>query len=159
MGFYIKKLYASLFGLYRENARLILKVFGIKFKFRNPAVNQLADACCIPDIESLRKNNVAFPHPIGIVINPSAQIGRNCVIYQNVTIGTGRLNKQNGRSTPIIDDNVTIYANSVVIGGIYIGKNSIIGAGSIVLRDIPDNVTVAGNPAKIIKHNLSDYIV
>ena len=47
---------------------------------------------------------------------------------------------------------MTIYANSVIIGGVNVGKNSIIGAGSIVINDVPENAIVAGNPAKIIKY-------
>ena len=155
----IKRIYASLFGLYKENARLVLKIFGIKLKFRSPGINQLADVCCIPDIETLKKNNVTFPHPVGIVINPSAKIGKNCVIYQNVTIGSGKYSEKYNCQVPIIGENVTIYANSVVIGGIYVGKNSVIGAGSIVVRDVPENVIVAGNPAKIIKTNLGNSTV
>lgn len=58
-----------------------------------------------------------------------------------------------GGKRPIIGDNVTIFANSVVIGGITIGDNSQIGAGSVVIRDVPDNCIVAGNPARIIRKN------
>lgn len=51
-----------------------------------------------------------------------------------------------------IEDYVTIYPNSVIAGGVKIGKNSIIGAGSVVIKDIPENAVAAGNPAKIIRY-------
>lgn len=150
----IKRIYASLFGLYRENARLVVKVLGLKLKFQFPGVNQLADVCCIADIESLKNNNVKFPHPVGIVINPSAKIGKNCIIYQNVTIGAGKYSEKYNSCTPLIGENVVIFANSVIIGGICIGKNSVIGAGSVVISDVPEGVVAAGNPARIIRKNL-----
>ena len=73
------------------------------------------------------------------------KIGYNCKIYQNVSIG----NKDGG--FPTLEDNVTVHANSIVVGNIRIGKNSIIGCGSVVLHDIPANEIWAGNPAHFIK--------
>lgn len=57
--------------------------------------------------------------------------------------------KNNGR--PIIGNNVNLGANVVIIGNIHIGDNVIVGAGSVVVKDIPDNCIVAGNPARIIR--------
>lgn len=85
-----------------------------------------------------------FPHPNGIVIGKNCTIGDSCIIYQNVTLG-----QRNGKY-PIIGNNVVIYPSSIVLGDIIIGDNSIIGAGSIVIRNIPSNSKVAGNPARII---------
>ena len=141
------------FGLYKENSHIILRFFGIKMTFRFPLINQLEDCCCIPDLKRLLNNNTTFIHPVGIVISKNTVIGKNCAIYQNVTIGDGKENPQTKRKAPIIGDNVYIYANAVVIGGINIGNNVIIGAGSVVLNDVEDNCTVAGNPAKVIKKN------
>ncbi|MDO4975407.1 MAG: serine acetyltransferase [Alphaproteobacteria bacterium] len=104
----------------------------------------------IPDLEGLLERGTKFPHPIGIVINGGAKIGKNCTIWQNVTIGVA-FSKRHKREFPIICDNVQIYANSVVLGGITIGNNAIVGAGSVVIDDVPDGATVAGNPARIIK--------
>ena len=61
------------------------------------------------------------------------------------------LGKKDGKR-PIIGDNVTINCHACSIGGVNIGNNVIIGAGSVVVKDVPDNCVVAGNPAKIIKY-------
>lgn len=82
-----------------------------------------------------------------VVIHRNAIIGKNCTILHNVTIG------KTHKGIPIVGDNVTIGANSVLIGPICIGDNVTIGAGSVVIKDVPDNVCVAGNPARIISNN------
>lgn len=146
----MKKIIDLLFGLYKENGQLVVKVFGIKMKFKWANINQLEDVCCIQDLPKFKNQNTYFPHPIGIVIHPDVKIGKNCVIYQNVTIGSGKFINKNNSNVPIIGNNVTIYANSVLFNGIKIGDNVTIGAGSVVTKDIEENSTVAGNPAKII---------
>lgn len=141
----------NIIGLYKENAHIVLCILGFKISFKNPTINQLEDHCCIANLNYYIEKNTFFPHPIGIVINKSTQIGNNCSIYQNVTIGDGRKNPLTNRRSPIIGNNVTIYANSVVVGGITIGDNAIIGAGSVVINDVEADSVVAGNPAKRIK--------
>ena len=76
-------------------------------------------------IESSAKigNNISFPHPMGIVIGASVIIGDNCTIYQNVTLG--RKNKDIVKY-PTIGNDVTIYANSTIIGDVKIGNNATI---------------------------------
>lgn len=76
-------------------------------------------------------------------------IGYDCQIWHNVTIGT---NKSHSGNLPIIGNNVKICTGAIVIGNIVIGDNVTIGAGSVVVKDVPANCVVAGNPAKIIKH-------
>lgn len=149
----MKKLIELLFGIYKENGQLIIKIFGIKIKFKWANINQLEDVCCIQNLKKLQEQNTYFPHPIGIVIHPDVKIGKNCTIYQNVTIGKGKYIEENKSDVPTLGDNVRIYANSVITNGIKVGNNVTIGAGSIVLKDVPDNTIVAGNPAKIIKQN------
>lgn len=76
-------------------------------------------------------------HSPGIVIGHQVIIGKNCEIFQNVTIGSNRKLKQ-GREMPSIGDNVIIYAGAVVVGGIKIGNNVVIGANSYVDYDVSD---------------------
>ena len=147
----MKKLIDLLFGLYKENGQLVVKLFGIKMKFKWANINQLEDVCCIQNLPKLIEQNTHFPHPVGIVIHPDVKIGKNCTIFQNVTIGKGKYIEANKSDVPIVGNNVTIYANSILANGIRVGNNVTIGAGSIVLNDVPDNTTVAGNPARIIK--------
>lgn len=102
-------------------------------------------------IKYLKGQNTVFPHPVGIVLGMKVRIGRNCVIYQNVTVGTKETKNFTVAPYPTIEDNVTIFANSVIFGNITIGENSIIGAGSVVFTDVPRNSIVAGNPARVVK--------
>lgn len=87
-----------------------------------------------------------IPHPNGIVIHPSAVIGINCLIHQQVTIGV----KRGIRSAPQIGDNVDIGAGAKVIGNIYIGHRALIGANAVVTKDVESEMIVAGIPAKVI---------
>ncbi len=103
---------------------------------------------CSCEIPLALPRKVFFPHYVGITISSLATFGKGVVIYSNVTIG-GK--KSNQSKFPRIGNNVTIFTNSSIIGNIKIGNNSVVGAGSVVLKDVPANVVVAGNPAKIIK--------
>ena len=103
-------------------------------------------ACDFPLGNAKIENNLFLAHNgLGIVVSSEVIIGKNCKIYQNVTIGAGK------DGYPEIGNNVTIYSNSVVIGKIKIGDNSIIGACSFVNKDIEPNTIVAGNSVKVIK--------
>ncbi len=85
-------------------------------------------------------------HFQNLVIGNKVKIGDNVKLYQGVTLG------EKNEGYPIIDDNVVVYPGAKVIGPIKIGKNSIIGANSVVLKDVPENVIVAGIPARIINN-------
>lgn len=87
------------------------------------------------------KDEINFPHPIGIVIGAGVVIGKNVTIYQNVTLGRKTVDIA---EYPIIEDDVIIYCNSVILGNIRIGKGAVIGAGSIVLRDVKEGEVVHG---------------
>ena len=104
-------------------------------------------SCDIPPKVVIGKNCKFAHNALGVVIHPEAIIGDNCKIGQNVTIG--------GRSgitvLPVIEDDVEIGANALVLGPVKIGKGSIIGAGSVVIKDVPPYSVVVGNPAKVIK--------
>lgn len=86
-------------------------------------------------------------HLQSIVINKNTVIGNNFVIRQCLTIG----NSRSGGNCPVIKDNVEVGANVCIIGDIEIGEGVIIGAGSVVVKSVPANCVVAGNPAKVIK--------
>lgn len=92
-----------------------------------------------------------IPHPIGIVIG-SGYIGNNFTVYQNTTVGLRTaLEYQASRSAyPALGDNVILSAGASILGPIKIGNNAIIGANAVVLKDVPDNATAVGVPARVI---------
>lgn len=88
-------------------------------------------------------------HGMGVVIGETTEIHDNVTIYQNATLGgTG---KEDGKRHPTIYDNVVISAGAKVLGPFTVGKNSKIGAGAVVLKEVPPNCTVVGIPGKIVK--------
>lgn len=143
-----------------QNGKRKIFLFGKKiFSYRKKQESFLTPTYCdIHNYDQLKKQGTKFPHLLGIVISRAAKLGNNCIIYQNVTIGArnvkeGDFNKP--ANYPIIGDNVIIYSGAVIVGSIKVGNNAIIGANSVVLNDVPENATVVGSPAKIIKiqHN------
>ncbi|ALJ00978.1 serine acetyltransferase [Rufibacter tibetensis] len=86
-------------------------------------------------------------HGQSTVINKATVIGRNCTIRHSTTIGNS---KAEGAS-PVIGNNVEIGSNVCIIGNINIGDNVVIGAGSIVVKSLPSNSVVVGNPAKVLR--------
>ena len=84
-------------------------------------------------------------HPYATILNAES-IGKNFSCIHLTTLGA----KKNGR--PVIGDNVSLGANVTIIGNVRIGNNVIVGAGSVVVKDVPDNCIIAGNPAKIIRY-------
>ena len=92
---------------------------------------------------------LAIVHYGTLVISTNARIGKNCRIHAGVNIGANGGEKK----AAVIDDNVYIGPGAKIIGEVKIGKNSVIGANSVVIHDVPSCVTVAGVPAKIISEN------
>lgn len=76
-------------------------------------------------------------------------VGKNLQIWHNVTVAKDRP----GGKRPVIGDNVKIFTGAVVLGGITIGDNVVVGACSVVLKSVPDNCVVVGNPARIVRRN------
>lgn len=88
-------------------------------------------------------------HSVGIVIGPEVKTGSNFELFHNVTLGSSN-KRRDGQIYPIIGNNVTIFTGACVVGPITIGNNVSVGANSVVNKDVPTNVVVAGNPAKVI---------
>ena len=88
-------------------------------------------------------------HGSGVIIGETAEIGDNVTLYQGVTLGgTG---KEQGKRHPTLKDNVMVSAGAKVLGSFTIWENSKIGAGSVVLKEVPPNCTVVGVPGRIVK--------
>ena len=91
---------------------------------------------------------VFIDHGMGVVIGETAVVGNRCLLYQGVTLGgTG---KQSGQRHPVLGENVVVGAGAKVLGGISVGANTRIGAGSVLLRDVDADCTVVGVPGRVI---------
>ncbi|MEH7235977.1 serine O-acetyltransferase [Bacillus sp. JJ1562] len=87
-------------------------------------------------------------HGMGVVIGETCEIGNNVTVFQGVTLGgTG---KEKGKRHPTVKDNALIATGAKVLGSITIGENSKVGAGSVVLQDVPPNSTVVGIPGRVV---------
>jgi len=90
-------------------------------------------------------------HGNGVIIGETTIIGDNVTLYQGVTLGgTG---KEQGKRHPTIGNNVMISAGAKVLGSFTVGENSKIGAGSVVLSEVPPNCTVVGVPGRVVKRD------
>lgn len=87
-------------------------------------------------------------HGMGVVVGETCEIGNDVTLYQGVTLGgTG---KERGKRHPTLADNVLVATGAKVLGSITVGENSKVGAGSVVLKDVPPNSTVVGIPGKVV---------
>ncbi len=85
-----------------------------------------------------------LPHPNGVVIHPDAEIGPNCLLFQQVTIGSGT------GGVPVVGGHVDVGAGAKLLGAITIGDHAKIGANAVVTRDVPARSTAVGIPAAIV---------
>lgn len=90
------------------------------------------------------EGGLLLPHPNGIVIHPSARIGPNCLIFQQVTIGSRK-----GEILPVIGGHVDIGAGAKILGNVRIGNHACIGANAVVIKDVPPGKTAVGISATI----------
>lgn len=129
----------KIYKIYKKSRKCILK--GNKFwAYHCSHKIYKKYGCCISPKADIGKN-IMLPHPIGIVIGEGVKIGDNCTIYQNVTLG--RKNKD-AAEYPTIEDDVTIYCNSTVVGDVTIGNGTVIGCNSIVLKSVEPNSKCVG---------------
>lgn len=141
-GFHALVMYRFAHFMYVHNYKLVARI-----------VSQIAKFFTGIEIHPGAKigSGVFIDHGEGVVIGETAEIGNNVVIYQGVTLGgTG---KDKGKRHPTIEDNVMISAGAKVLGPFTVGKNAKIGAGSIVLNEVPANATVVGVPGRVVKLN------
>lgn len=125
----------SLLGVFY---RLMLRRYQIKYGFQISAKTEIG-------------GGLYLGHWGAIVINPKAKIGKNCNIAQGVTIG--QTNRGESVGVPVIGNEVWIGANAVIVGGITIGDNVLIGPNAYVNRNVPSNSIVIGNPMNIRESN------
>ncbi|MGG5254582.1 serine O-acetyltransferase [Neobacillus sp. SM06] len=130
--------------------RLAHALYKRKFYFLARAVSQFSRFLTGIEIHPGAKIGRRFfiDHGMGVVIGETCEIGDNVTVFQGVTLGgTG---KEKGKRHPTIMDNALIATGAKVLGSITIGENSKIGAGSVVLKDVPPNSTVVGVPGTVV---------
>jgi serine O-acetyltransferase len=147
-GLEVVLLYSGLHALWGYRVHHWLWIHGWRFMAR--ALSQWARLITGIEIHPGAEIGHRFfvDHGMGVVIGETTIIGDDVTLYQGVTLGgTG---KETGKRHPTLRDNVVIGAGARVLGNIIIGENSRVGAGSVVLRDVPDNSTVVGVPGHIV---------
>ncbi len=87
-----------------------------------------------------------LPHPNGVVIHPGAVVGPNCLLFQQVTLGTGG----DKPGVPCLAGHVDVGAGAKILGGVRIGEHALIGANAVVLCDVPAGATAVGVPARVL---------
>ncbi|MGD6857605.1 serine O-acetyltransferase EpsC [Bacillus infantis] len=130
--------------------RLAHALFKRKFYFWARVISQISRFFTGIEIHPGAKIGRRFfiDHGMGVVIGETCEIGDNVTVFQGVTLGgTG---KEKGKRHPTIKDNALIATGAKVLGSITIGENSKVGAGSVVLRDVPPNSTAVGIPGKVV---------
>ena len=141
-------LYPSFWAIYKY--RKAHKLYEKGHVFRARMISQRAARKTGIEIHPGAKigRGLVIDHGMGVVIGETAEIGDNVLLYHGVTLGgTG---KDKGKRHPTVGNNVVIGAGAKVLGPIYIGSNSKIGANSVVLNNVPEGATAVGIPAKNI---------
>lgn len=130
--------------------------YKIKLKLLARMISQFARFLTGIEIHPAAKieGGVFIDHGSGVVIGETAEVHKGTVIYQGVTLGgTG---KEQGKRHPTIMENVTLSAGAKVLGGFTVGKGAKIGAGAVVLKEVPPYATVVGVPGRIVRIRIPD---
>ena len=152
-------------GLKMLNFCLISKpIFRTNFYFRineskklSKSVGKAISLILVPPLSNIEvggtiDGSFRIVHKMGCVVVPHCA-GKNLTVYQGSVVGYSTKVDADGINHATIGNNVTIFANACVCGGVHIGNNVVIAAGSVVINDVPDDCVVAGNPAKIIRRD------
>lgn len=110
-------------------------------------LDQLLFACHIGSHAQIGEGCIFQHNGLGVVISEHAVLGNRCVVYQHVTVGAL---EDGSEEVPTIGDDVIIGAGATLLGPIRVGDGSKVGAGAVVLRDVPSGATAVGVPAKIL---------
>ena len=135
-------------SMYRESHELWLKGEKEKAREINYRAHQLT-GCDIHPGATIGKR-FFIDHATGVVIGETSEIGDDVSIYQGVTLGGVSTSK--GKRHPTIGNHVVIGCNASVLGAIRIGNHVRVGAGSVVLKDVPDDCTVVGVPGRVVRY-------
>ena len=153
--------------MHKTNRLVLLLMLRPQFRnlffYRIKSNSNFLKALCKPDstltiasdCEHITGGGVYFEHATGTHI-AAKSIGKGCIFRHLTTLGVKSKNRHNER--PTIGNNVDFGVNVTCIGGITIGDNAIIAAGAVVVKDVPANAIVAGNPAKVIKYRTESTI-
>lgn len=109
---------------------------------------QVASGNCQISPRAEIAGGLLLPHPLGVVVGAGCRVGGGVTLYQGVTLGADRHARY-----PQLEDGVTVYANTCVIGGIVVGAGSVVGACSLLRSDLPPGSVAAGVPAHILDQN------
>ncbi|MFC0271134.1 serine acetyltransferase [Metabacillus herbersteinensis] len=132
----------------KSNSRFLIKLYNILLENRG----------CFIGYTAKLDGSLILPHGLnGIFISGASSIGKNCVIFHQVTIGSNTLVDSKGLGAPSIGNNCYIGAGAKIIGDVTVGNNVRVGANCVVFQDIPDNSVVVAQPSKVIrKENINN---
>ena len=142
----------------RKSERLVIKMNACFSKGKNKRaalyslIIRIVFACDIQPGTSIDETVQLIHNGLGCVFHPKTIIGKNCKIYQNVTLGgNGKIvdGKIMNQGAPILEDNVAVFAGACVLGPITIGAGSVVGANAVITKDVPPHSLVFGNPATV----------